>query len=270
MSPPRHLLNPTTRFSNRSHAYHSSRPSLPAAIIDAVLRGMDRARCVLADIGAGTGLSSLSLAAALSGDSRIFAVEPNADMRTFGQQATRHHPRIQWVDASAEATGLPDASADIVLSATAFHWFSPERAPREIARILRPGGRLAVMATDRDPAAAVADEFHRLIGETEPGISQANIRRWYGHAFTPASPSPAGVAARYLPSQVIAADNAQEFDLARLIARAHSSSYWPTDPDAQARACDALVEFHRRHADHDGVLRLPYQTVAIIADRIDE
>jgi SAM-dependent methyltransferase len=258
MPAPRHLLNPTGRFSNRAQAYHESRPSLPAPVIDVLLSGMDRSHCTIADLGAGTGLSSLALADAISGDSRIVAVEPNADMRAHAHM----HPRIQWLAAAAEATGLPDASVDLALSVTAFHWFDPGRAPSEIARILRPGGRLAVVATDRDPADAATNELHCLMGETEAGISPANIHQWYGHAFTP--PLPAG----YSRPELITCINPQAFDLPRLIARAQSSSYWPIDDSAQRLARESLTRFHKHHADSMGILHITYSTIALAATRL--
>lgn len=259
MAPPRHLLSPTTRFSNRADAYHASRPSIPGPIIDAALNGVARGPRAIIDIGAGTGISALALAAAVSGASSIIALEPNADMRAYGRRASGPHARISWLDTTAEATGLPDACVDLALSVNAFHWFSPELAPNEIARILRPGGRLVVAATDRDPDDARANELHRLMGETEAGVSAANIHQWYGHAF---------VAGRYSTPRLVVADNPQEFDLARLIARAHSSSYWPADKGAQGHAREALTGYHRRHADADGVLRVMYRTIALMAERI--
>jgi SAM-dependent methyltransferase len=68
-------------------------------------------------------------------------------------------PPAVAVDGVAEATGLPDASADAVTVAQAFHWFDGPRALAEIHRVLRPGGLLALLWNRRD----TSDELQRRI-----------------------------------------------------------------------------------------------------------
>jgi SAM-dependent methyltransferase len=132
-------LDPTGRFGDRASDYVKYRPSYPAAAIDAVLAGLGSpASLHAADIGAGTGIS-----ARLLGDRgvRVIAVEPNAPMRA----AAAPHPNVTFHDGTAEATGLDDGSFDLVLCAQSFHWFRPEPALKELRRVLRPSGRLALM-----------------------------------------------------------------------------------------------------------------------------
>jgi len=62
---------------------------------------------------------------------------------------------------SAEAIPLGDASVDAVFVGEAFHWFEPSQAIREIARVLRPRGGLALVSTDW--------------WETEPPLSEATL-----------------------------------------------------------------------------------------------
>ena len=134
-----HDLNPTGRFTDRTDDYVKYRPSYPKDAIDAILDGLEgRSGSVAADIGAGTGISARLLAErGLS----VIAVEPNEGMR----DAAEPHPGVVWRDGTAEKTGLEAASVDVVLAAQAFHWFRAEETLREFARILRPGGRLALM-----------------------------------------------------------------------------------------------------------------------------
>ena len=252
---PRHLRNPTNRFTGRAEWYHSSRPSVPASIIAAVLDGFDRSNCVIADFGAGTGLSAHAFAAVLEGAARVIAIEPNADM----QAGAPKYPWVEWLTATAEETGLPSASIDIAISATAFHWFSPDRAPREIVRVLRPGGRLAVMCTDRNADDKVGNEFHRLMGEHETGINAANIRERYGHAFVPSL---------YTEPKLVVVENHQEYDLQRMLARERSSSHVSTDPTAQKSATDSLTEFWHRNVDSHGVVTIGYRTAVLIANQL--
>jgi SAM-dependent methyltransferase len=172
------------------------------------------------------------------------------------------HPLVEWLRAPAEQTGLPDGLADVVVSVTAFHWFQPLPAAREAARLLRCGGRLAVMATDRDPEDPVAAAFHTLIGEVEAGITPENIAAWYGHAFLPET---------FGPVRRVVADNPQRFSLERLLARAASSSYWPSDLAAQEQARQALAALWERFATFDGserILKMQYRAIGLLAERL--
>ena len=133
-----HDLNPTGRFADRTDDYVKYRPSYPTEAIDAIVEGLDASSARAADIGAGTGIS-----ARLLGDRgfHVVAVEPNQEMRS----AAEPHPRVVWCDGTAENTGLEGTTMNLVLAAQAFHWFRAQDALREFARILRPGGRLALM-----------------------------------------------------------------------------------------------------------------------------
>jgi ubiquinone/menaquinone biosynthesis C-methylase UbiE len=129
----------TDRFTERARAYAATRPVHPPASIAYVLEGFgDPSKLHVADLGAGTGLSSRPIADA---GPAVWAVEPNAAMR----DAAEPHPRVTMVDASAERTTLPDACADIVTACTAWHWFDHALAVPEVLRILKSRGRLAIM-----------------------------------------------------------------------------------------------------------------------------
>ena len=98
-------------------------------------RGGRRAGRTLLELGAGTG----KLTRALTGSgARVIALEPVASMRACWPQTA---PAAEPLDAVAEAIPLGDASVDAVFAAQAYHWFDPEAATAEVARVLRPGGR---------------------------------------------------------------------------------------------------------------------------------
>ncbi|KAI5114723.1 hypothetical protein M0805_007000, partial [Coniferiporia weirii] len=60
-------------------------------------------------------------------------------------------PRVSLFDGTFEDTGVPDGWADLILSATAFHWCSElEDATREFARILKPGGSVVLTFNGHD------------------------------------------------------------------------------------------------------------------------
>jgi SAM-dependent methyltransferase len=61
---------------------------------------------------------------------------------------------VATVQASAEATGLSPALADLATAAQSFHWFDREAALTEMARIVRPGGGVAIFWNTRDADAS--------------------------------------------------------------------------------------------------------------------
>ena len=99
---------------------------------------------VAVDLAAGTGLFTREL---LGRAARVVAVEPDARMRDV---LARRSPELDVREGWGEAMPLPDASADAVFVSTAWHWLDVPRAVPEIARVLRPGGRLGVIWTSRD------------------------------------------------------------------------------------------------------------------------
>ncbi|HEY9648403.1 MAG TPA: class I SAM-dependent methyltransferase, partial [Chroococcidiopsis sp.] len=143
-STPLHTLNPRQRFSNRADDYAKYRPSYPAEAIAAMLAGLgESGNLPVADVGAGTGISSRLLAAQ---GANVWAIEPNAAMR----EAAIAHPAVEFCAATAEATGLPDQSVQLVTCCQAFHWFEPVATLAEFQRILQPHGRVALMWNERD------------------------------------------------------------------------------------------------------------------------
>ncbi len=116
----------------------------------------DPVGAVVADLGAGTGISARALAAL---GARVFAVEPNAAMR--GQAAA--DSRVVWIDAQADATTLDDGSVDLATALQAWHWFDSAAAFRDARRIVRPGGRIAVVYNERDESDATTAEFGAIV-----------------------------------------------------------------------------------------------------------
>jgi SAM-dependent methyltransferase len=99
---------------------------------------------VVVDVGAGTGLLSRALAGRAD---HVIAVEPDERMRAV---LAARSPGVEALAGRGESIPLPDASADAVLVSSAWHWMDPGRATREVARILRDGGRFGILWTGRD------------------------------------------------------------------------------------------------------------------------
>lgn len=134
-------------FSGVSAGYRAFRPGYPAALFEwlaAVAPRRERA----VDLGCGTGQASVAVAAHFD---QVTGIDPSAEQ--IARAAP--HPRVRYVVAPAEVTGLPAASADLVIAAQAFHWFDPGRLQLELARLARPGAVFAAFTYDLcrvDPA----------------------------------------------------------------------------------------------------------------------
>lgn len=251
-----HELNPTGRFSDRASDYVQFRPSYPAAAIDAILDGLESgardAESALraADVGAGTGIS-----ARLLGDrgASVIAVEPNRAMR----DAAAPHPRVSWRDGSAEATGLDAGSLDLVLVAQAFHWFRARDALREFARILRPGGRLALMwnvRNEKDPF--TAGYWQAVLA----GGGESVAEKWAIEAHA------VDATKLYGPMRRHAFSYEQRLDRAGLMGRARSASYVPKTGPAADSVMAELEHLFARFADSSGIVTMIYTTEVYLAE----
>ena len=114
--------------------------------------------CDVVDLGAGTGKLTRGLVAL---GHRVTAIEPLPEMLELLPAAAAGASAMLG---NAEVIPLPDAFADVVTSAQAFHWFDHPVALPEIARVLRPGGRLALVWNTRDEREPWVKRLSELIG----------------------------------------------------------------------------------------------------------
>jgi SAM-dependent methyltransferase len=160
-----------SRFSGAAAAaYDAGRAPYVPQVVAAL--GLPRPPARVLDLAAGTGLLSRAL---LEVGHEVIAVEPDPDM------ASRLPEGIETHTATAEATGLAPASVDAVVVGDAWHWFDGAAAATEVCRVLRPGGRLALVwrfSVAEERPAALAGFYARLAaarGE-HPGFRGARGR----------------------------------------------------------------------------------------------
>jgi SAM-dependent methyltransferase len=159
--------------------YDRFRPGYPDALFEAIVAQLTLPRIPhVVDLGAGTGRASLAMA---NLGWRVTAVEPGkAMLDVLRGHAANEGLLISTVQASAEETGLDRASADLVTAAQAFHWFEQQRALDEMARIVKPGGGLALFWNVRDAErspflADYARVLERYVGEADAGRYEASM-----------------------------------------------------------------------------------------------
>jgi ubiquinone/menaquinone biosynthesis C-methylase UbiE len=151
-------------FGSVAEAYERGRPSFPREAA-AWLAG-DQPVTVL-ELGAGTGKLTRELVA-LGHD--VHASDPDPAML---EVLVRQLPDVRVSESGAEEIPLPDRSVDVVVAAQSFHWFDHGRALPEIARVLRPGGHVALAWNTRDERIPWVRRLGRLIGSQEQGIDES-------------------------------------------------------------------------------------------------
>ncbi len=214
-------------FESGSDVYERARPTYPDEAVDllAAAAGLGPSSRVL-DLAAGTG----KLTRQLHGrDLVCVAAEPSPSMR---EVFTRVLPGVPLIGATAEHIPLRAATVDAVVVAQAFHWFDPEVALAEIARVLRPGGWLALVWNERD--------------ESDPMVAElVGISKWDVHAPYPVGMDFGAVvdrSGRFGPVTRTKLPFVQELDLAAFVEQVASRSYVQVLPEPDRRALLDRVE----------------------------
>jgi SAM-dependent methyltransferase len=147
-------------FGPVADAYDRGRPSFPTEAVRWLV-GPDPTTVL--ELGAGTGKLT-SVLVELGHD--VHATEPDPGMLKV---LRRHLPDVPTSESGAEEIPLPDRSVDVVVAAQAFHWFDHEQALPEMARVLRPGGHVALAWNTRDERIPWVRRLGRLLGS--PGAA---------------------------------------------------------------------------------------------------
>lgn len=237
--------SPAGRFSGRVADYVKYRPGYPVEILDLLASQCGLTpESVVADIGSGTGkLSQLFL----ENGNLVYGVEPNTGMREAAEQLFAEYATFESVDGSAELTRLPDECCDLIVAGQAFHWFKPEYARREFARILRSDGFVALIWNDRKTeGSAFSAEYDELLTAVAP-----DYRKTVDHKQFDIATLAAFFGGPFRETQF---PYSQAFDQNGLIGRAASSSYFPPrNSNEFAAAVAKLITLFERFAKNNRV-----------------
>lgn len=251
------MTGSTQRFTNRVDNYTKYRPGYPAAVLQ-LLRtsGHLSTNAVIADVGSGTGIFTKLL---LDKDYTVYAVEPNEAMRQAADDALGDNPKYHSVNGTAEETTLKPNSAAMVVCAQAFHWFDAHKTKTEFARILKPGGKVALIWNNRQ---VEVDEFsinYELLLQQQA----SDYKRVNHQNLTEANFSVFFKDGKY---QLTRFPNTQVFDMNGLAGRAFSSSYVPSEHTPEGAVfLKKLQELFDRH-QVNGTVNMEYQTEVYLGE----
>jgi SAM-dependent methyltransferase len=199
------------------------------------------------DLAAGTGKLTQQLV--LTG-ATVIAVEPLDEMRAKLEQAL---PDVEALKGTAESMPLPEASADAVTVAQAFHWFDVAAALAEIHRVLRPEGALALIWNSRSVEDPLHEGIDELLAPYRQQTPSERERRWRGEFER----SPL-----FGPMEERTFSHMQRVDRQGLADRFASVSFIAALPeDERAELIDKLVGL----AGDREVVDLPYNTDVFVA-----
>lgn len=244
--------------------YDRYRPGYPDELFDGMAERLSLPdRPVVADLGAGTGRASLAMARR---GWRVTAIERGrAMLDVLRARAADEGLVVATVHTDAEQTGMDPGSVDLATAAQAFHWFDRLRALAEMARIVRPGGGIALFWNTRDTdGSALLSEYDELLG-------RAGIRR-DRHRAGPDATTAEGVSAAggFAEPEFFQVRHVERMRPGEFIGLAFTASYVQAlDEATRTRFGDELAALVDRHAAEGSTLEVPYIVDCWTAGRKD-
>jgi len=237
---------PANAFERAGSEYQDYRPSYPPQSVRAALGVEDARGLRVVDVGAGTGKFSRR---ALEAGARVWAVEPALAMRRQLAAAQKNYPDdLQVIEGVAEATGLPQGFADVVVFAQSWHWVDPGAALVEAARLLRRNGHVAIVFNQMDVSIPWVHRLTRIMRS--------------GDVHTPSRPPILG--AGWTAPSLHKTDFVSGLDIEGVKALARTRSSYLKSTPANRQKMQANLQWYL--AEHLGygktdVIEIPYYTL---------
>jgi ubiquinone/menaquinone biosynthesis C-methylase UbiE len=240
-------VDPARSFGSVAEAYDRGRPSYPVEAVEWLAGG--EAKVVL-ELGAGTGKLTRKL---VDQGHAVFATEPDEAMLEVLRDRV---PEVSAKVATAEDIPANDRSVDVVVVAQAFHWFDHEAALAEIARVLKPGGHLALVWNSRDERIPWVRRMGDILGRQESNTSSAE------HVV---ASDLFGFVEEKTFKHWMEVNRESVLDLAR-----SRSSYAVMDADAQQRHLAEVLAFYDDYGRGMDGMQIPYVTRCYRAAVVDD
>lgn len=244
-------------FSTQAVTYAQGRPDYPRQLTGWLTDALQiTPHSTVIDLGAGTGKFTRLLSTVAP---TLIAVEP---VEAMGAQLKKLLPDVRLLSGTAEAIPLEAATADALVCAQAFHWFSTEAALAEIHRVLKPDGRLGLIWNVRDESVGWVAAITEIITPYEGDTPRFHTGRWR-EAFTGEYFSAPEMTC--FPYSHVGSP--QEVIMDRFL----SVSFIAALPEAQkARVTEQLQVLITTHPDLRGreTVAFPYQTQAYRSQRL--
>ena len=238
--------------------YEAARPSYPP---DAVAWFVEHLRIEpgrrVVDLAAGTGKLTRLLAPA---GADLIAAEPVAGMRATFRSVL---PGVPVMGTTAEHLAFRDDSLDAVTVAQAFHWFDHDAAIGELARVLRPGGRVGLVWNARDRSVDWVDRIWGIMDRVEKRAPWRNHNEWSDSAYTDLPGFGSLHTAQFRHEQMVTPEE--------MVQRVASVSHVAVLPEAAREAVlDEVRVVLTTHADARGRahLSVPYRVDGFWFERI--
>ena len=132
------------------------------------------------DVGCGPGFLTADLSAGVGGGGSVLGIDQSEAMLELARKRCAGYPQTQIEEGDAIAIGGDDARFDLVVSTQVLEYVADvDRALAEIARVLRPGGRTLLLATDWRSIAWYSSDESRM---------NRMLRAWEEHLAHPILP----------------------------------------------------------------------------------
>ena len=147
-------------FGSDAERYERARPDYPEAMVLRIVAASPGPDVV--DVGCGTGIAARQFQAA---GAAVLGVEVDARMAELARQAG-----IEVEVGKFEDWDAAGRTFDAVVAGQAWHWVDPVAGAAKAARVLRPGGRLAVFWNVQQPPADLAETFAAVYRRVVPEL----------------------------------------------------------------------------------------------------
>jgi len=241
-------------FTGLASVYAAARPHYSEAVASGVLEGIARPRLAV-DVGCGTGLFTRVL---VGGADVVIGLD--LDIGMLAAAASADDEGVHWLAGRADHLPFRDGSAELVTCAQSFHWFADADGQAELHRVLRRGGRLALIWNVRRDETAF-DRAYAAVARRAQEAAAATGRTVHA-AREPRHLDPD----RFVIERRFEVANPHRVDREQLAGRAESASYFPRDGRLRVELVATLDAAFDAYA-HDGLVTLSQTTEVTLATR---